>query len=171
MTRDKLGTAWAGLGLIGLGIAFLVANVVGWEKIWPIFPVLGGLAFFGGYVSTGLRDGGLAFVGTAATLVGLFFFGFTFGLWEWEQMEQLWPVFPFIGGVAFCVLFLADRRSRDVGVLGVGCAALIIGVVGLGFTYRLVTGDIVKLWPLLIIFVGLISLVGGLFQWSRSRRE
>jgi hypothetical protein len=169
MSRSRFGMAWAGLTLIGLGIAFLVANVIGWDRIWPAFPLLGGLVFFGGYAASGFRDGGFAFVGTAAVLIGLFFFGFTLGPWEWGQMEQLWPVFPFIGGVAFCVLFLAERRYRDVGVLGVGCAALIVGLVGLAFTYRLVSRDIVRLWPLLIVLVGLMSLVGGLFQISRRK--
>jgi hypothetical protein len=167
MNRGRWGTAWAGLGLIGLGIAFLVANVVGWDKIWPVFPLLGGLAFLGSYVASGFEEGGFAFAGTAATLVALFFFGFSFGIWEWEQMAELWPVFPFIGGVAFIVLFFADRQARDAGVLGVGFAAMVVGVVGLAFTYNLVGFDIVKWWPLLVVLVGLVSLVGGLLQMSR----
>jgi hypothetical protein len=167
MSRDKWGTVWGGLSLIGLGIAFILANIVGWDRVWPIFPLFGGLAFLVGYAVTGFRDGGLAFVGTAATLIGLFFFGFTFGIWEWDDMAILWPVFPFIGGVAFIVLFFAERRSHDVGTLGVGCAAIVVGVVGLAFTYGLVSGNIVKLWPLLIVLVGLISLVGGLLRASR----
>jgi hypothetical protein len=171
MARNRWGAAWAGLTLIGLGLAFLLANIVGWDRTWPIFPLFGGLAFLIGYALTGFRDGGLAFVGTAATLIGLFFFGFTFGIWEWGDMRELWPVFALIGGVAFVVLFAAERRSRDVGTLGVGCAALIVGVVGLAFTYGYVGGDIVKLWPLLIVFVGLVSLIGGLWQWARSRHE
>lgn len=166
MTRDRVGTMWAGLGLIGLGIAFIVAQLIGWDRIWPIFPLLGGLAFFGGYVATGFKDTGFAFVGTAAVLIGLFFFGFTFGVWEWEEMEKLWPVFPLIGGVAFFVLFLAER-ARDFGALGVACAAIIVGVVGLGFTYGYVSGDIVKLWPLLFVLVGFVGLIGGLLRMLR----
>ena len=169
MSRDRYGTAWVGLGLIGLGIAFLVANLFGWDKIWPLFPLLGGLAFFGGYVASGFQEEGFVFVGTAATLVGLFFFGFTFGIWEWGEMEQLWPVFPLIGGVAFFALFLAQRRSRDVGAVGVGCAALIVGIAGLAFTYGYIGADIVKFWPLLLVLVGLASLVGGLLRLFRRQ--
>jgi hypothetical protein len=170
MARDRLGTVWAGLALIGLGIAFVIAQVAGWDKIWPIFPLLGGLAFLGGYVGSGFKESGFVFVGVAAVLIGLFFFGFTFGVWEWEQMEQLWPVFPLIGGLAFGALFLAER-GRDLGTLGVGCAAVIVGVVGLAFTYGYVAGDIVKLWPVLIILVGVMILVGGLLRMGRGRRE
>jgi hypothetical protein len=167
--RDRLGTAVIGLGLVALGVVFLLAQWIGWSRIWPVFPVLGGLAFFGAYVSTGLRDGGFAFVGTLAVLVGLFFFGFSSGIWEWEEMSRLWPVFPFIGGVAFTVLFVAERRSRDVGTLGIGCAALIVGVVGLALTYGIVGRGIVRLWPLLLVLAGLFGLVSAL--WQGFRRE
>jgi hypothetical protein len=164
--RDRYGVMWAGLGLIGLGVAFLVAQFIGWDKIWPIFPILGGLAFLGGYAAGGFRDAGLVFVGTLAVLVGVFFFGFSLGIWEWAQMADLWPAFPLIGGLGFVALFLAER-GRDVGTLGVGCAAIIVGVVGLAVTLGLVGEGIVKLWPLLLVFVGLVGLVGGLLRAVR----
>ena len=167
MSRDQLGVVWAGLGLIGLGIAFLLAQWIGWEKIWPIFPVLGGLAFFAGYAASGFRDGGLAFVGTAATLIGLFFFGFTLGYWEWAEMVRLWPVFALIGGIAFVVLFIAQGRSRDWGVLGIGLAAIIVGVVALGVTHDLVAGDIIQYWPVRLLLMGFVGLVGALLRGFR----
>lgn len=167
MSRDRLNVVWTGLGLIGFGIAFLVAQVIGWDQVWPIFPILGGLAFFFGYAASGFRDGGLVFVGTGAILVGVFLFGFTLGRWEWEEMERLWPVFPLIGGVAFFALFLADRGARDIGVLGVGLASLIVGGVGLAYTHDMVAGDVIKLWPLLVILVGLAALINALVQGAR----
>ena len=168
MERDRLGTVWAGLALIGLGIAFVVAQWIGWDRIWPLFPVLGGLAFLVWYVLTGFKDAGLVFIGLGALLVGLFFFGFTLGIWEWGQMGDLWPVFPLIGGVAFVALFVAER-GRDIGTLGVGLAALIVGVVGLAFTYGLVSGNIWRLWPVLLILMGVLSLAGGLLRGLRRR--
>jgi len=166
MDRDRLGTVWAGLGLIGLGIAFVMAQWIGWDRIWPLFPVLGGLGFLAWYAFTGFKEEGLLFIGVLALLVGLFFFGFTLGFWEWSQMGDLWPVFPLIGGVAFVALFLGGR-GRDPGTLGVGCAALIVGIVGLAFTHGLVSGDIWRLWPLLLILVGVISLAGTLVRALR----
>jgi hypothetical protein len=166
MDRDRIGVIGTGLGLIGLGIAFIVAQLVGWDKIWPVFPLVGGLAFWAGYVASGFRDAGFVFVGTAAVLLGLFFFGFTFGIWGWEQMSALWPVFALIGGVAFIVLFFAER-ARDVGVLGVGLAAVIVGVVGLAVTHDLLGESIVKLWPLLFILVGLFGLASGFLRILR----
>jgi hypothetical protein len=168
MGRDRLGTMVAGLALISLGIAFLLAQWLGWDKIWPIFPMLGGLAFLGAWLGTGFQEGGFIFVGTGAVLVGLFFFGFSFGVWEWEEMATLWPIFPIIGGVAFAVMFLADR-ARDWGVLGVGCAAMLVGLGGLAFTFGLVGTQILDLLPLLLVLIGLFSLVGALIQMVRRK--
>jgi hypothetical protein len=168
MERDRLGTVWAGLGLIGLGIAFVVAQWIGWGRIWPLFPVLGGLGLLASWVLTGFKDEGLVFLGTLALLVGIFFFGFTLGFWPWRQMRDLWPVFPLIAGVAFVALFFAER-ARDVGTLGVGCAALIVGIVGLAFTYGFVGSNIWRYWPVLLILMGVLSLVGGLLRVLRRQ--
>lgn len=81
---------------------------------------------------------------------------------------RLWPVYPSNGGAAFLALFLADR-AHDVGVLGVVCAAMIVGVVGLAITSRVLSGEIVKLWPLLLVLMGLMGLVGTVVQALRRR--
>ena len=91
---------WAGLSLVGLGAALLLAQSIDWDRMWPVFPLLGGLVFLGSYVASGFRDGGLAFIGTGATLSGLLFFGFSFGFWKWDEMARLWPLFPLIGGLS-----------------------------------------------------------------------
>jgi hypothetical protein len=166
MEKERLGTVWAGLGLITVGIALVAAQWLGWDRLWPLFPAMGGVGLLAAYVLTGRKDEGLVFLGISALLVGLFFFGFTLGYWEWGQMADLWPVFPLIGGVAFLALFFAER-TRDVGTLGVALAALIVGGVGLAFTYGLVNSDIWRFWPVLLIMMGVLSLVGGLLRASR----
>jgi hypothetical protein len=168
MSRDRSGVMTAGLALIGTGAVLLLAQWLGWDKIWPLFSLLGGLGFLAGYAVSGFKEEGFVFAGTVAVLIGLFFFGFTLDFWDWAEMAVLWPVFPLIGGVAFFVLFLADRK-HDVGVLGVGCAAILVGEVGLAVTYGLLGSDIVKLWPLLLILMGLIGLVGAPTQALRRR--
>lgn len=168
MKLDRLGVIAVGLGLIGFGLVILLANWIGWDRVWPIFPIIGGLAAFLGYAIGGFRDGGLAFLGTAAILVGLFFFGFVLGYWEWSEMAHLWPAFLLIGGVAFLALFVAERRGpRDIGVLGFGCAAIVAGLAGLAYTHGLIGSDVIKYWPLLIVLVGVVSLIGALVHWSR----
>jgi hypothetical protein len=147
-------------------VAFLLANWIGWEEAWPIFPMVAGIAFFGGYLAGGLKDGGMAFVGTGLFLTGLFFFGFTLGYWAWSDMAELWPVFPLIWGFAFLVLFLASR-ARDTGALILGLVGIIVGGVGLAYTYGLVEGDIVKFWPVLLILAGIVGLIGALARAGR----
>lgn len=167
MTRDRLGMVWAGVGLIVLGLAVLAASLLGWAMLWPLFPVLAGLGLLVGYAVSGARDGGLALLGTLAILSGLFLFSFTLGAWAWEEMATLWPVFLIIAGIAFLVAFLAERRSRDLGVLGLGCATLIAGVLGLGVTRGLLESDVVKLWPLLLVLVGMFSPAGAILRALR----
>jgi len=165
--KKQSGAVWTGLGLIGLGIAFLVATLAGWDRFWPVFPLLGGLAFLVAYIGSGFKDSGFVWIGVAATLVGLFFFGFTLGIWEWEEMRELWPIFPFIAGLAFIATFLAER-ARDWGTLGVGLVGIIVGIVGLAYTKGGLESDIWKYWPALIILVGVFGLLSGLFQRGRK---
>jgi hypothetical protein len=160
-----------GLILILLGAFLLLRqlapDILGWDNIWPIFPTLGGLAFLTGWLFSQERDPGLLFVGTAATLVGLFFFPFTFGAFEWGDMSRLWPAFPIIGGLAFLALF-AGGRFRDWGAAGVGCVAVLVGVIAFGFTlFRLPRslGDtLIEFWPLGLILIGLIGLLSALLR-------
>ncbi len=166
MRRRNVGGLWAGMTLIGLGVVLLVAWQFGWDRLWPIFPLFAGVAFWAGYFVGGMRDWGLTWIGTVALLLGIFFFGFTTGRWEWAQMAQLWPVFPLIAGVAWIVQFAASR-ARDVGALGIGLVALAAGIVGLGYTQNLIQGNIIRFWPLLIVLGGVVILAAGLFRASR----
>jgi hypothetical protein len=166
MSQDRQATIWLGLGLIGLGIIFMLGLWIGWEKIWPIFILAGGVASVVGYAVSGFRESGLVFLGVGAILVGLFFFGFSLGYWDWSDMAWLWPVFPIIGGIAFVALFFADR-GRDTGTLGVGCAAFMLGIAGLAVYLGLVGREIVRLWPLLLVFLGVVSLVAALLRLVR----
>ena len=80
---QKRGTLTLAVVLILLG-AFLLLNelgvaVPGWDTIWPVFPLAGGLALLAGYIFGQRHEPGRVFVGTAATLVALVFF-FILGL-------------------------------------------------------------------------------------------
>lgn len=165
MSRDRLGSVWPGLTFIGPGVMLLPGQWLGWGQLWPLFPLLGGLSFLVAWALGGVRDAGLVLVGAAA-LVGLFFLGFTTGHWEWAEMERLWPVFPLIGGVAFCALFVAGR-APDLGALTVGAVALVVGIAGLGITFGVLGKEVVKLWPLLLILIGLFGLASGVIRLLR----
>lgn len=166
MSRNRVGVLVASVILIGLGAVWALALWTGWDRVWPVFPLLGGLGFFLGWAASGFEEDGFVFVGTAAMLLGIFFFGFTLGFWEWGEMSQLWPVFPGIGGLAFLALFLASR-GHEWDLLGVGLVALLVGVAGLLINFGYLGSDVVRLWPVLLILAGLIGFVGAIGRMLR----
>jgi len=159
-SADQRGNVFVGLLIIGVGIWFLMArlgvNLPNIGAMWPIFPTFGGLAFLGMYLSGRDKDAGLLIPGIGGFLVGLFFFFFTFGVFEWGEMGRLWPVFPLIGGIAFTALYMAER---DSGLLVPALGGLGVGIIGLFFTMMgLSLAWIGTYWPVILIVVGLIIL-------------
>lgn len=153
-------------------------NLPGIGKLWPGIIVLAGLAFLLQYIGGGARDDDLVFVGTAATLVGLFFFLFTLevdlpqlervGRVGWDDMGRLWPAFPIIAGVAF-VLQAILSRGREREALKVGLVAIVVGVVAFYFTLGRPSEleEVVKFWPALLILLGGAMLLQYLFRGRR----
>jgi hypothetical protein len=123
------------------------------------------VAFLAGYVFGQRRDPGHVFVGTAATLVGLVFFFVTMGPLEYGDLSIWWPVFVLIGGVAFLALWVATGL-RDWGALFMALVASVVGGAGLAVTLRLLGPEtrqlLPRLWPVLLILVGLMALLRGL---------
>lgn len=164
--------------LIMLVGAWLLARNLGWEPpgldvLWPAFPLIFGLAFLVQYLLGGRRDSGLVFVGVAAALVGAFFFAFTLGRLPWSQMDHYWPVFVVIGGVAFLAQWLSNPAQR--GLLIPATFALLVGVGALFFTLRVASPELVqqatKLWPLVLILLGFLILLGQFFRGKRDEDE
>ena len=171
--------------LILVGLYFLVrnlgVNLLDMDALWPIFPMGAGLLFLGGYVLN-RRDPGLVFLGLAATLIGAFFFLFTLGIplpiagmqegVRWDDMDRLWPTFVVIGGLAFIALFIAEAR-HEWAVFSLGAIAVVVGCVAFLFTFGLLAGDIglmlVKLWPVLLIVMGLVALLQALLGRPRQK--
>jgi len=166
----RKGSIIGALFLIVLG-AYLLLGEMGiaipsWEVIWPVFVFAGGLAFLANYLLGGRRDPGHVFLGVAAMLVGIVFFFVTFGPLEYGDLRTWWPVFVLIGGVAFLCQWIA-AGFRDWGALFLGLVALVVGGVGLAITLQWLgpqTAQLLpQLWPLLVVLVGLMLLLRGLF--------
>jgi len=173
--NKRRSTVIPGLFLILLGIWFLLTNLgielFSFEKLWPLLIILGGTAFLISWITAPAHDPGLAFAGTAAVLTGAFFLGFTWGVWEWAEMERLWPAFPTIGGFAFLVLWAAGR-FREWGLLIPALGGLAVGGVAFLLTFQLLPPDLgptlLKLWPLLLVLMGVVILAQTLL--GRGRR-
>ena len=148
----------AGTVLILVGLWFLLDrlgfDLPGLGRLWPLFPLLGGLALIASYVWGTHGDRGVLVPGVGGFLVGVFFLLITIGPLGWGDLERLWPVFPLIGGVTFGAVWLASGR-RDTGILVPATGGVAVGVIGLLFTHGIMSfPTFSRLWPLAIIALG-----------------
>ena len=173
--RRAGGSLTPGIILVTLGIWFFLRNLgfdlPGFGELWPIFPCLAGAFFLVAFFTGKDRGPGLVFPGTAAMLVGLFFFAFTLGPLEWWRMADYWPAFPFIGGLAFVATWVAGR-FREPGLLVPAAVGVLVGVVGFSFTLgwleRWVMPVIENGWPLVLVAMGLLMVFRGIVSGLRA---
>ena len=159
-SAERRGSVFGGLIIIVIGVWFLMSslgvNLPNIGNLWPIFPTIGGAAFLAAYLFGKEKDSGFLIPGVGGFLIGLFFFAFTFGIYEWGEMGRLWPVFPLIGGVAFLAMFMAERDSGllvpAIGGIGVGVVGLLFTTMGLSLAW------LGTYWPVILIILGLIVL-------------
>lgn len=158
------------LFLILLGVYLLLQQldigIPGWDVLWPVFPLAGGLVLLGGYVFGKRRDPGRVFLGTLATLVGLAFFFVTLGPLEYSDLDDWWPIFVLIGSIAFVAQWAASG-CQDWGSLFLALIALAIGLASLAIKFQWLGPEtstlLPKLWPVVLILGGLLLLMRGLF--------
>ncbi len=77
MERRNTWGFWLGVALIGLGIIFILGQVLRVDImnfLWPVFILAFGAAFFIGMVAGGRATGALAVPGSVITTVGLILF-------------------------------------------------------------------------------------------------
>jgi hypothetical protein len=158
-----------GLVLIALGVWFLADSLglrlPGLGDLWPLFPLVSGLVFLAQFFLGGRRDEGLVFTGITAALTGAFFLSITLGPLDWGDLGRLWPVFALIGGLAFLVQWLV--KPADRGLLVPAALGLLVGLIALLFTFNLLGEDVARLWPLLLILLGLGLLIS--YVWGARR--
>ena len=158
------GILWGGI-LLAAGTWFLLQQL-GLElpnffsAWWPIFPFMFGVAFLVPFFTGEGRDCGLVWPGTFGILLGSYFFLFSFGLLEWEQI--LWPVFPLIVGLSFLATWIAGG-GRETGLLVPAVITLAVGGFGLGFELGLLDARTFgMLWPLALVALGALMIVRSL---------
>lgn len=144
--------------LYGVFFFAITLGPLEWDDLsewWPVFPMVGGVAFLTMFALARKRDPGILVPGLGGLLVGLFFLLITVGPLRWNDMGRLWPAFPLIGGLTFFGVWLAQRK--DHGLLAVSGCAVLVGVVGFLFTMRTLAAEwIADGWPILLILIGLV---------------
>ncbi|HKP53721.1 MAG TPA: hypothetical protein VJ183_13850 [Chloroflexia bacterium] len=80
-------------------------------RLWPIFPLIVGVAFFAAYFASGSQTKYYLIPGTILMLVGLVFGGILLSGASYGALGQVWPIFLIIAGVL--LLFTNFRRGRS----------------------------------------------------------
>lgn len=120
------GVAMGGVWLIGLGIIFLVQQLldIPWSRAWPLFLILAGVALAIRMVlSWGRPWGPSPVVGLIGPIIliglGVLFLGTNTGLWD-ISFSQLWPLILVVIGVVLLIgsVWPNSRASRWAGVDG-----------------------------------------------------
>lgn len=128
----NVGVLAVGLGLIALGILFLLGTIFRidiWGALWPFFIIVPGLLFFIAMVSIGKPGAPLAVPGSIVTMVGLIlFFQNVTGLWStWAYAWTL--IFPTSVGIGIAIAGLWSDDTRAVrggaAMAGVGLAIFV----------------------------------------------
>jgi hypothetical protein len=137
-----------------LAIVFISAGTVltlenlniisGASKLWPGFLLILGAGFYTLFFGRKRDDLALLWLGTALTLLSLFFFYLNYT--SWARMAKLWPLFLTIAGASFLVLY-ATGRARIF--LFPATALLLLSAV-----FYLVFGVSLMLWPLSLVAFG-----------------
>jgi hypothetical protein len=127
-TRDP-GQVFVGVAAPLLGVFFFLFTLhlrlplpglkesgLTWDdmgRLWPAFPLIGGLAILAQFVVDPRRDWGNFVLGVLAIIVGVVAFPFTLGLWPGElgaTLLNLWPVLLIVLGLAALLQALFRKR-------------------------------------------------------------
>jgi hypothetical protein len=165
----RWGSLFGGLVLIGLGVLFLVGQLLGTDVsrwLGPIVVLAIGLGFFAGMVAAGRQAGGLAIPGAMFTILGLellYVTAFNHGLFMSYGFALFAP-----GGVGVG-LFIFSWWSQKPELLIPARILMLIGAVlflVFGTFFELIaslTGTLSPgrfLWPVMLILIGLLLLFG-----------
>jgi hypothetical protein len=162
--KQNRGSILAGIFLILLGLWLLAGrlgvNLPDLRELWPVLVILGGVWSLIDFATARKPD--QLFWAVASILVGIFFLCITvFHYFAWEEMRRLWPVFILIFSAASVAEWLAAPSQRNS--LYMAGLSLLIGLFFLALNLNLLntslSDQIVQLWPLALIVLGLVVMV------------
>jgi hypothetical protein len=165
-----------GVVLIALGVLFLVGQflrVEFWSALWPFFIILFGAAFFVGMFASGRKAGGLAIPGSMFVILGLILLAENlFG--NWVSMAYAWALFAPTGvGVGMVIYSWYSRKPelKHPGYTLIAIGLTLFVCFGAFFELVLSIGAFARtanvVWPVVLIALGVLMILGRLFNWSR----
>jgi hypothetical protein len=147
-----------------LAIVFISAGTVltlenihilsGASRVWPGFLLIVGAGFFMLFFERKGDDAVLLFLGTAMSLLGLFFFYLNYS--TWTRMATLWPLFLGIAGTSFFSIYFCNR---DRFFLFIALALIMLAAL-----FLIVFGVSLHLWPLSLVAFGVSLLFVNHFR-------
>jgi len=150
-----------GIGLIAVGLLFLMVSnhiLLGWEHVWPLFLLVGGVFFLRVYRKR--RTSEVLLAGVSSVLLGAFLFLFSTGMLDWDRMAVIWPTIPLIAGLSLVITALVTHTggpSLVIGATTVLFAALMFFLESDAVSTRIAT-PVIRFWPLVLILAGAIML-------------
>ncbi len=166
----KKGNITGGLLLILLGVWFLAIQFIPELKQWAeaswALSIIGIGAIFL-FVSVVTNIAGLsipAFI--IGGIGGLLHYQNVTG--NWESWAYAWSLIPgFVGlGVLFYGLQIRDKNARSAGFILLFISTLLFFIFG---SFLGAPKEIIRFWPLILIFVGLRSLFRSLFDGKKAK--
>jgi hypothetical protein len=164
-----------GLFLIGLGLLFLIGQVLRfdvWHYLWPLIVVGIGLLFFGRMVTRGKSAGRLAIPGSIIVMVGLVMLvQNTFDYWK--SWAFCWTLIPVAYGIGMVIngYWSESEDSRRMGWRLVRVGMLFFLLFGVFF----VLSDLTRntkiasiLLPLALILAGIFIILGQVLGWFKT---
>lgn len=118
--RRDPGQVFVGVAatLVGLAFFFITLGPLEYEDLgtwWPIFVLIGSVAFLAQWIAARFRDWGALFLSLVALVVGGAGLAITLQLLGPETREllpKLWPVILILGGLMALLRGLFNRRSQ-----------------------------------------------------------
>ena len=112
--RDA-GVLVPGLGglLVGAFFFLITLGPFRWAdmgQLWPAFPLIGGITFFGAWLADRKYPGMLAVAGLSLT-VGVVGFFFTFAMFDAQWIVEGWPVVLILLGIVIVVRSFVSRSD------------------------------------------------------------
>lgn len=147
--------------LLGIFLFFIQRSRYGWDVLWPMILIGGGLLFVIGFLQN-TKNYGLLMPASILLIIGALFLYLEMA--NWRNIVELWPTFILAPGIGFLFMFLFAEEGNKLYVPGLILISIaVIFFVGfcVSFTY----------WPIVLILLGLLLLFSSFKRKIRNRNQ